>query len=154
VTRLCRRGCLLDSIGSIVYSLFMDRTTHIWRPVIVHELRHEAGLAGAEHDINAARFVVLCVRYVLDRLGRLPDAFALDDDERFITAGWDLAYSSVEREASATEPLPAPQRTAVDEGDPKWKCLICGAADPDVQVLLRHVYDRHVPDPQLRADHG
>lgn len=77
----------------------MDKPPYIWRPVIVQELRHEAGLAGAEHDLGPAAFVVLCVRYVLDRLGKLPEAFALTDEEKFITAGWDLAYSSLERKA-------------------------------------------------------
>lgn len=132
----------------------MDNSTHVWRPVIAQQLRHEAGKAGAEHDLGPAAFVVLCVRYVLDRLGRLPTAFALTDDELFITRGWNLGHSSVKLEACATQPLPVPRRTAVDEDDPKWKCLICGAADPDVQNLLRHVYDRHVSDPRLGADHG
>lgn len=82
-----------------MYSLAMDKTTPVWRPLFPHLLRPEARRAGAEYDIGPGEFANLCTRYVLDRLGKLPEAFALDDDEKFVTAGWDLAYSSLELKA-------------------------------------------------------
>lgn len=134
----CLRGSLLDSIGAIVYSLFMDKTTSVWRPVIPHELRHEAGKAGAEHDLGPAAFVLLCVRYVLDRLGKLPTAFVLSDDERFITTGWDLVYSSFEVEVCAKVPPPTP-RLENTRDDEILKCATCGVVEPNAVAWSYHV---------------
>lgn len=93
---------------SVVYSPDMAQATY-WRPVFPRGIRHQANLAGAENDLGAGKFAILCTRYVLDRLGKLPPALALDEIEQFVTAGWDLAHSSLEREACATQPLRIPR---------------------------------------------
>ncbi len=109
----------------------MEKTIPTWRPVIPHELRHEAGKAGAEHDLNAGRYMLLCLRHNLDRLGRLPQAFALSKIERAVTDGWDLEHSSLEQAITNRVSLPTHELT----------CPLCGAAEPDGVALLLHVCD-------------
>lgn len=101
-------------------------TTDVWRPLFPHDLRPEARRAAAEYDIGPGEFANLCMRYVLDRLGKLPRAFALDEDEQFITAGWDLAYSSLEQRAHNG---PA-SVTTVASLSTAGVCTDCGRAIP------------------------
>ena len=131
LTRLSRRGCGFDFIESIVYSEDMQKTTPVWRPLFPHNLRPEARRAAAEYDIGPGEFANLCTRYVLDRLGKLPEAFALDEIERTITDGWDLEHSSLEQAITNRVSLPTHELT----------CPLCGAVEPDVEALLLHQCD-------------